>query len=497
MKCVAGLVLLVGCALDPTPTGAVSAPTPVSGDSPLATMFARVGAAHGVPADVLAATSYVRTRLHVVDVADGEHAGQAIGLFGLRDADVVRGASLAGVTDEAARHDPEASAHAFAALLVANGGGDPLDQVAALGGERFAHEVGSVLARGLDARDPDGARLVVAARPDAARGLGIARAAGDYPGSVFDAASSSNYQTANRGVGAIDHIVIHDTEGSFSGSVSWFKDPAASVSAHYMLRSSDGYVVQMVREKNIAWHDKCFNTTTVGIEHEGYLAHPEQWYTEKMYVESAKLASYLADKYGIAKERGPIVGHGDAPDCSDHTDPGPGWDWVHYIDLVKTGGAPMFNADSVVVEAPATMVTGEVATVTVTLANTGNTTWDLDTTRLGTAAPQDRASAMFVDGDWIAPNRTSGIDAVVAPHKTGSFTFQIQAPPVTASTVFDEAFQPVADGMTWFGPEVHVVVEVSPLPGDPDSGGCSTGGGGGGAGVLVGVALVALRRRRR
>ncbi|MBL0219217.1 MAG: hypothetical protein IPQ07_35775 [Myxococcales bacterium] len=25
----------------------------------------------------------------------------------------------------------------------------------------------------------------------------------------------------------------------------------------------------MVKEKDIAWHDACFNTTTVGIEHEG------------------------------------------------------------------------------------------------------------------------------------------------------------------------------------------------------------------------------------
>ena len=34
-------------------------------------------------------------------------------------------------------------------------------------------------------------------------------------------------------------------------------------------------------------------------------------------------------------------GHGEAPDCSDHTDPGAGWNWTHYLDLVRTGGAPM------------------------------------------------------------------------------------------------------------------------------------------------------------
>ena len=48
----------------------VDEPTPVAyrvgGTSPLAEMFTRVGADYGVPADVLAATSYVRTRFRVV-----------------------------------------------------------------------------------------------------------------------------------------------------------------------------------------------------------------------------------------------------------------------------------------------------------------------------------------------------------------------------------------------------------------------------------------------
>jgi len=91
----------------------------------------------------------------------------------------------------------------------------------------------------------------------------------NYPGAEWQPASTSNYQVASRAVGDIDHIVIHDTEGNFNGTVSWFQDPAAQVSAHYVVRSSDGHVVQMVAEKNIAWHDKCFNTNTVGIEHEG------------------------------------------------------------------------------------------------------------------------------------------------------------------------------------------------------------------------------------
>jgi hypothetical protein len=219
-----------------------------------------------------------------------------------------------------------------------------------------------------------------------------------------------------------------------------------------------------------------------------------------MYVESAKLAAYLADKYGIAKEKGPIIGHGEAPDCSDHTDPGPGWDWDHYIDLVRTGGAPMFAAADVMIDAPATLVSGETATVTVTLSNTGNTTWDLDVTRLGTIAPQDRESALFVDGDWLSPSRASGIEAVVEPGGIGTFTFTIRAPEVTKATVFDEAFQPIEEGMVWFGPEVHLVLTVEPDPAiaPPGSdGGCATAGSGGAPCVILVLGALGLVRRRR
>jgi len=74
-----------------------------------------------------------------------------------------------------------------------------------------------------------------------------------------------------------------------------------------------------------------------------------------MYASSAKLTAYLADKYGIAKEHGPIIGHGEAPDCSDHTDPGPGWNWAHYIELVQSGGASQLLAGDLAVDTPATI----------------------------------------------------------------------------------------------------------------------------------------------
>jgi N-acetyl-anhydromuramyl-L-alanine amidase AmpD len=431
----------LGCAVDRTPTA--GSQVPVAGTSPLVALFTQTATDEGVAADELAAASWVRERFWLDDDA-----------------------ALA-------------------------------DDVAAVRDGSVEDAIDAALARGIDGRDRDGGRIVVAARRIGG-GFGEIAQGLDFAGATWAPASTSNYQTASRGVADIDHIVIHDTEGSFAGSVSWFQDPTAQVSAHYIVRSSDGHIDQMVAEKDIAWHDKCFNTNTVGVEHEGFEAHPELWYTEAMYEASAKLTSHLADKYNIAKQHGPILGHGEAPDCSDHTDPGPGWNWDHYIELVQAGGAGEYLAGDVTVDAPATLESGAVATVTVTIANHGTSAWDLDATRVGTAEPQDRASDLFVDGDWIAPNRAAAVEAQTPAGGVGTFTFQIKGPPVTEPTVDDEAFQLVEEGSAWFGPQFRVTVQILPAAAAVDTtgnaGGCNASGG---AGCLVVLALLGLRRRKR
>lgn len=47
-------------------------------------------------------------------------------------------------------------------------------------------------------------------------------------------------------------IVIHYTEGSFGSATNWFNDVRAQGSAHYIVRYSDGFISQSVREKAIA-----------------------------------------------------------------------------------------------------------------------------------------------------------------------------------------------------------------------------------------------------
>ncbi len=502
---VACVLVAAACVSPPAPS--TGARMPVGGDSPLVAMFGRVAADSGVPAELLATLAHVETRFRLPSATDHDHdhdhGAGAVGLLGLSPTDLARGARLAGVTDEAARTDAEAGVRAGAALLRdAAPAADTLDDYLTSLRPELRREVTAALARGVDGRDARGQAIVIGARGHVASDLGVITQALGYPGAVWYPASAQNYGSANRGVGDIDNVVVHTTQGSFSGTISWFQNPAAEVSSHYVVRSTDGYVAQMVSEQNVAWHDRCFNTRSIGIEHEGRVENPDLWYTERMYAESAKLTAYLCDKYGLAKEYGVIVGHDGAPDCSDHTDPGTGWDWDHYLDLVRTGGLPSFSASDVIVEAPATMTSGERATVLVTITNTGTSAWDLDLTRLGTTAPQDRESAFFVAGDWLAPNRATGTDLRVEPGAVGSFAFDIVAPSVSEPTVFDEAFQLVEEGVTWFGPDVHVMTQVLPrIDGEPDAdqaGGCSTTGAGSGGMACGMLALgVTLRRRRR
>lgn len=157
-----------------------------------------------------------------------------------------------------------------------------------------------------------------------------------------DANAYGNYDPADRPSAElpIRYIVIHDTEGSFDGTVEWFQNPAAYTSSHYVIRSSDGHVTQMVRNSDIAWHagNSLINARSIGIEHEGYGA-DGTGFTDEMYESSATLVRYLAAKYHIPLDRQHILGHDDIANqkrfADSHWDPGPHWDWARYMRLLR------------------------------------------------------------------------------------------------------------------------------------------------------------------
>ncbi|WP_101387956.1 N-acetylmuramoyl-L-alanine amidase [Streptomyces sp. TLI_146] len=157
-----------------------------------------------------------------------------------------------------------------------------------------------------------------------------------------------NYNESNRPANGEDirYLVIHDTEGGYDGSLKTFQTSTSYASAHYMVRASDGLVTQLVATKDEAWHaaNKTMNMHSIGIEHEGYaIKDNATWYTEPQYESSAALVKYLANRFSIPLDREHIVGHDEVPGVLDtnvksqHWDPGPYWDWNHYMTLV---GAP-------------------------------------------------------------------------------------------------------------------------------------------------------------
>src|ERR1019366_9690268 len=65
-------------------------------------------------------------------------------------------------------------------------------------------------------------------------------------------------------------FVIHVAQGYYqSGIDAWFRNPAASVSAHFSV-SRAGVVHQHVPLSRVAWAEQDYNDAAVSIEHLGY-----------------------------------------------------------------------------------------------------------------------------------------------------------------------------------------------------------------------------------
>ena len=159
----------------------------------------------------------------------------------------------------------------------------------------------------------------------------------DHPGAAWQPASRGNYTPSHRPRShPLHYVIIHVAQTTYSGTLNVFRNPEKKVSAHYVVRSSDGRVAQCVRESDIAWHAGIweYNTRSIGIEHEGWVDRPG-YFTDAMYERSARLTAAVCERYDIPRNRAHIIGHHEVPG-SDHTDPGRHWDWKRYLRLVKS-----------------------------------------------------------------------------------------------------------------------------------------------------------------
>lgn len=313
-----------------------------------------------VPLPVLMAIGYVETRwdqregkaaldggygiMHLVAGSGGslERASLLTGLpeSALRDeavANIQGGAAIlsdisrkTGITTEEITN----LSNWYSVVAEYSGTADPLVR------DSYAQEVFRVIAGGEQLSTPSGEIVQLDASPLASIVPPAldAPTSEDYPSALWLPAHSNNF-SLGRQYGPIKFVVIHDTEGSYTSALNWFQNPNSRVSSHYVIRSSDGQITQMVRNANTAYHagNWDYNVRSFGIEHEGYASQPA-WYTEVMYRSSADLVRSLANRYGIRKDRAHLIGHDQVPG-SDHTDPGPYWNWSHYMSLVRNDSA--------------------------------------------------------------------------------------------------------------------------------------------------------------
>ncbi|MEE4421463.1 N-acetylmuramoyl-L-alanine amidase [Streptomyces bugieae] len=160
----------------------------------------------------------------------------------------------------------------------------------------------------------------------------------DHRGAQWVAASGANYRRADRPADyPVDRVVIHVVQGSYATALRVFRNADHEAAAHYVVRK-DGHIAQMVRELDVAFHagNRGFNERSIGIEHEGFVDRPEG-FTDAMYESSARLTADICRRYGFPADREHIVGHVEVPG-TDHTDPGPHWDWDRYLRLVRAAG---------------------------------------------------------------------------------------------------------------------------------------------------------------
>lgn len=169
-----------------------------------------------------------------------------------------------------------------------------------------------------------------------------------YPGHT-----SGTQKTVNR-------IVIHGTvsptvKGGARSVARYFQSSGAGGSAHYIV--DPGEVVRCYSESTICWHAPP-NAGSIGIE----LCDPQagsssRWSNvahEAMLKLAAKLTREVAARHGVplrrlsvadlkAGRKG-ICGHVDVSNAfrqTNHTDPGAGFPWAHFMQLVTGSSVPV------------------------------------------------------------------------------------------------------------------------------------------------------------
>jgi N-acetyl-anhydromuramyl-L-alanine amidase AmpD len=217
-------------------------------------------------------------------------------------------------------------------------------------GEVFDHPSGAVWAPAGDLNDPSGyLNAMLAAMNEYADQDDEQIFATRAPAPAVYA----DYLALNHSQGRAGHrpraILLHITQsGSAAGTINWFKNPAAKVSAHYIVERN-GVITALVREPDTAWINGVLvgpntsiavverwvteginpNVETIGIECVGYSPaqpHPDRpdlsGYTEAQMGALAFLLPAIGQRWAIDLEPGTCFGHREVDNVNRRDCPG-------------------------------------------------------------------------------------------------------------------------------------------------------------------------------
>ncbi len=136
-------------------------------------------------------------------------------------------------------------------------------------------------------------------------------------------ANQANF-TRGRNGRRVEFIILHTMGGFMTGTIAWFKNPAAKVTAHFLV-STDGVVVQMVPKGDTAWHagTRDINERSVGIETEDKLK-PFGARSSEQNETVAQLVAETAKEFNIPLDTQHILQHKEVnpkkPNCPGSVD---------------------------------------------------------------------------------------------------------------------------------------------------------------------------------
>jgi N-acetylmuramoyl-L-alanine amidase len=319
--------------------------------TPLKSEFQSASAKYKVPQELLLAMGYVNTLWEMPPPEASEYVPGDLhgrGTYGIMqlvqtpwEDTLGRAANLTGLSEERLKTERAANVVGGAAVLAGIAGVNRpsylngwYEAVAEYGGgELYAQEVFETLGSGASATISTGESLRLAPQDvEVPQIYTAAQGSADYGRALWRPAYRGNYTQANRGARWIKYLVIHIAQGSYSGTIDWFQNPRANVSAHYVV-GRKGKIAQCVHNEDIAWHagNWRFNRRSIGIEHAGYAS--ERWWDRK-YHSSAKLAAYLCRRFNIPPWRRYIRRHRGVPGVATRC-PGRRFNKDRYLRLVR------------------------------------------------------------------------------------------------------------------------------------------------------------------